>query len=748
MIRHYIKITLLQFRKHLLISILNIAGLAIGMACFILIMLYVIHELQYDRYNENYDDIYRMAVDAKIGNTLIRCTWTPAPLPAAMYEEFPEVRAVTRIFDRAQRVKFGDHIYEEERAAAVDSAFTKIFTLNYIEGSPGPMLNEPGQVLLDKSTARKYFGYESAYGQVIKIRDTIPLTVVGVYEDFPSQSHFHFNMLISLLSFDGLYNNPKWFANEFKTYMLLEPGFPAKELEGKLPSFIDKYLYQGTYEESTDDENYWKFYLQQIREIHLGSDLDGEFETNGNLAYVRIFSIIALLLLLVACINYVNLTTARSATRTREVGVRKTYGASREKLRMQFFGESLIYSFLALILAIGLVELVMGPYRSITGREIEFHYLDNLLLILGLMALPIIVGLLAGIYPAYYINRFSAVDSLGFNKEQVVLVKNIAYMNNLEAYKDELKSRPEVIQFSVSSWVPGDKITNWAFGADGVEQDFSLNVNFADENYAETMGIETVSGRYFSTEFNADMDKIVLNETAVRLLEMEDPIGRITYLWGDRALPYKVIGVVKDYHWESKHMKVRPHALLLLSERFRDPYYLSIRIAGSDYKKFIETLQDDWERYVPTIPFQYEILDRHYDGIYRNEKKIRSLLIFFSVITIIISCLGLFGLTAFMAERRTREIGIRKSNGASTGHILRLMSLDSTKWVILANIVAWPITWMAMRRWLESFAYRIEIPLWIFGLAGIIAFLIAFATVSFHAIRASMQNPGISLRYE
>jgi putative ABC transport system permease protein len=794
MVEHYLKVTFRHIRKHLLVSLLNIVGLAIGIACFVLIMLYVNHELNYDRYNEHFDDIYRVAVDAKIGNTLVRQTYTPAPMPAAMYEEYPEVRAITRIADRSQKVTIGDLVYNEEKAAAVDSTFTDIFTLHLVEGSPGKMLNEPGQVLLDRSTARKYFGDKAAYGKVIMIQDTIPLTVMGVFEDFPSQSHFHFNFLVSLISIEGQYNNPGWFANNFQTYLMLEPGFPEEQLEAKLPAFVDKYLFEGQYDENTDDETYWNLYLQQLREIHLGSDLNGEFEPNGNLSYIRIFSIVAFLLLVVACINFMNLTTASSSIRAREVGIRKTNGASRKKLQQQFFTEAIIISILAMILAMGLVESFMGPYRNFSGREIQIHYLDNFLVIPGLLTLSVLVGLLSGIYPALYMSKFSAIDSLGFkgvqqsrswfrnilvlfqfsvaiflitatllvqkqmrlitedslgfNKEQVVLVKNISYMENLESYQDELRKLPEVIQVSISAKVPGDKITNWGFGAEGMENSFSLNVNLADETYAETMGLEMVRGRYFSKEFGADTGKIVLNETAVNLLEMEDPIGKITYLWNDRERPYEVIGVVKDYHWESKHMKVRPHALMLLDEGLWTPYYLSVRFAGSDYQKIIKTLQEDWEKYVPAIPFEYELLDKHYEGIYQNEKQTRSLLYIFAVIAIFISCLGLFGLASFMAERRTKEIGVRKTNGATTGNILRLLSLDFTKWVLLANIIAWPITWYAMKRWLETFAYRVDIPLWIFVAGGVAAFAIAMATVSFHAIRASRQNPGMSLRYE
>ena len=794
MVKHYFKVTFRHIRKHLLISILNITGLAIGIACFVMIMLYVNHELNYDKFNEHYNDIYRVAVDAQIGSTVIRQTWTPAPLPAALYQEFPEIRAVTRIADWEQTIRIGDRFYNEPKAAMVDSSFSEIFTLDFVEGSPEQVLNEPGQVLLDRSTAAKYFGEESAMGGVIMIRDTIALTVTGVFEDLPAQSHFHFNILISLLSWEGLYNNPEWFANNFETYMRLEPGYPADTLEAKLPAFLNKYVFGGDYEKFSDEENYWIWYLQHIREIHLGSDLNGEFEPNGNLSYIKIFSIVGLLMLIVACINFMNLTTASSSIRAREVGIRKTNGASRPGLQRQFFSEAIIVSILAMILAMGLVESIMGPFRTFTGREINLHYLDNFMVIPGLLGLAVIVGLFSGSYPALYMSQFSAIDSLGykgvkqsrswfrnilvlfqfsvaifliaatimvqkqmqlvmneslgFNKEQVVLVKYAHYLDNPESFMDELRKNPEIIQVSASANVPGDQITNWGFGAEGVEKSFSLNVNITDETFAETMGLELVKGRYFSKEFPADTSKIVLNETAVKVLELENPIGHITYMWNDRDKPFEVIGVVKDYHWESKHMEVRPHALMHLGIKEREPSYLSVRIAGNDYEGMIEYLQEKWEEEISEIPFDYDILDEHYEEMYQNEKQTRFLLNIFAAIAIFISCMGLFGLASFMAERRTKEIGIRKTNGATTSNILGLLSIDFTKWVLLANLIAWPLTWWAMKKWLESFAYRIEIAYWVFVVAGLIAFVIALATVSFHAIRASRQNPGMSLRYE
>ncbi len=796
MVKHYFKVTFRHIRKHILISILNISGLAIGIACFVLIMLFVNHELNYDKFNEHYNYIYRIGVDARIGSTVIRQTGTPAPMPAAMYEEFPEIRAFTRIRFSPETVKIGEKFYSEEKSVWVDSSFTDIFTLHFIEGSPLKNLNEPKQVLIDRSTARKYFGDVPALEKTIILRDTVPYTISGVYEDLPSQAHFHFNMLVSLISSPDAANDQQWFNNSNTSYMRLEPGYPAENLEAKLPAFVDKYLFGGEYKDFANKENYWHLYLQHIREIHLGSDLNGEFEANGNLAYIRIFSVVAFLILVVACINFMNLTTASSSIRSREIGVRKTNGATKGMLQQQFFAEAIIVSILALILAMGLVESLMGPYRNFTGREISIHYLDNFLVIPGLLALTILVGLVSGSYPALYMSGFSATESLGFkgvrlsrswfrnilvlfqfsvaifliaatlmvqkqmhlimdeslgfNKEQVILIRQAHYLDNAETFMEELRAYPEVIQAASSFGVPGDQLINWGYGVEGQDEGYSINVNMIDDAYVETMGLELLEGHTFSKDYGTEKNKVILSETAVKTFGLgEEPLGKICYLWNDRDRPMEVIGVVKDYHWESKHMAMRPHALMHLTvQDWIEPLYISVRFNASDPDRIISILKEKWEENIHEIPFEYEFLDEHYEGIYQNEKQTRSLLYIFAAIAIFISCLGLFGLASFMAERRTKEIGIRKTNGATTQNILGLLSIDFTKWVLIANLIAWPLTWWAMKKWLESFAYRINIPVWIFIVAGVIAFIIALATVSFHAIRASRQNPGMSLRYE
>jgi putative ABC transport system permease protein len=794
MLSHYFKITFRHIRKSLLISILNISGLAIGIACFMFIMLYVNHELNYDRQHVHYDDIYRVAIDLKTGNTVNRLTWTPAPLPEALYEEYPEVKAVSRIYDRPFTVKVDKLSYNEKRSAAVDSSFTDIFTLNFVEGSPGKVLNEPGQVLLDLSTARKYFGDKPAFGQVIVIRDTIPLTVMGVYEDFPPQTHFHFNMLVSLVSIEGEYNRATWDAYNFKTYLRLESGFDEEVLESKFPGFIDKYM-PGEYNDVESGGDYRKLYLQHIREIHLGSDLNMEFEPNGNLNYIRIFSIVAFLVLVVACINFMNLTTASSTIRVKEIGIRKTSGASKQKLKQQFFVEAIVISILSMILAMGLVESLMGSYQNLAGREIEMNYKENLLIVPGMLGLAILVGLLSGSYPALYMSRFSVIDSLGykgikqskswfrnvlvlfqfsvaifliaaamlvqrqmdlilekslgFDKEDVILVKNAGDLGeNLETFMDDLRQFPEIEQVSTSTHIPGDKFIIWGFNAQGVEETFNLNANLVDESYLETLGMEMAKGRFLSREYGADVQKIILNETAVKVLGFEDPIGKTINMWFDTTSPYEIIGVIKDYHWESKQQTIKPHILINREAVAWAPRYLSVKTGSKNHEKMIKLLEEKWSSQVPDVPFEYEFLDQHYDGIYQNEKKTKSLLIVFAIIAIFISCLGLFGLASFMAARRTKEIGIRKANGASTQSILRLLSLDFTRWVLLANIIAWPFIWVALKNWLESFAYRVELQLWIFAVAGFLTFVIALATISYHAIHASRQNPGLLFRYE
>jgi putative ABC transport system permease protein len=504
--------------------------------------------------------------------------------------------------------------------------------------------------------------------------------------------------------------------------------------------------------------------------------------------------VVAFLVLIVACINFMNLTTASSSIRSKEVGIRKTNGASKIKLRQQFFAEAIIVSFISMILAMGIVESLMGPYQTFTGKEIEIRYLDNFLVIPGLLGLAIIVGLLSGSYPALYMSQFSATESLGFKgiqqsrswfrnilvlfqfsvaifliaatllvrnqmkmimeeslgfeKEHVLLVKQADYLENVESFSEELKRIPEVTQVAYSAFVPGDKITNWGFGAEGVDEGFSLNVNLTNEAYLETMGLEMAEGRYFSKDFGGDSDKIILNEKAISIIGLVDPIGTTMYLWYQGSRPYEVIGVVKDHHWESKHNEIRAMGILLWDENlWSNPNYVSVKFSGN-VVNFLGLVEDLWDNQVGFVPFEYEFLDEHYDGIYRNETRTRALLYIFAAIAIFISCLGLFGLASFMAERRTKEIGIRKTNGASTNNILRLLSIDFTKWVLLANIIAWPVTWIVMRKWLENFAYRVDIQFWIFAVAGVLAFVIALLTVSFHAVRASRQNPSLSLRYE
>jgi putative ABC transport system permease protein len=406
------------------------------------------------------------------------------------------------------------------------------------------------------------------------------------------------------------------------------------------------------------------------------------------------------------------------------------------------------------------------------------------------------VGLLSGSYPALYMSTFSATDSLGFkgirqgrswfrnllvlfqfsvaifliaatlmvqkqmhlvmdeslgfNKEQVILLKHAHYLENPEVFKEELRAFPEVVQAASSFSVPGDKLINWGWGVEGVDQGFSINANMIDDTYLETMGLELIAGKTFSSDYGSEKDKVILNETALKVFGIEeDPIGKICYLWNSRDLPKEVIGVVRDYHWESKHMEIRPHALMHLTvQDWIEPLYISVRYAGTDAGRMISILEEKWEEYISEIPFEYEFLDEHYESIYQNEKQTRSLLYLFAGIAIFISCLGLFGLASFMAERRTKEIGIRKANGATTGNILRILSIDFTRWVVVANLIAWPLSWFAIRKWLDTFAYRTDMSYWIFVVAGILAFFIALVTVSFHAIRASRMNPGLSLRYE
>jgi putative ABC transport system permease protein len=799
MLKNFIIIALRNFKRSKFYSFINIFGLAIGIATAILSLLYVGYELSYDRFHEKSDRIYRIAVDALAGNTIIKQTFNPAPMPEALYNEYSEIEAVTRVADWGTcKIEFGNKVFNETEVLAVDTTFFDIFSLEFVIGQADPKLLGPNMVVLSEKTAHKYFGDENPVGKMFVLDDETNLQVSAVVRDFPANSHFHFSMLASLLSFDGYYNNSGWFNNNYRIYILLDKNQDYKILEDKFPDFVNKYHYGGDYNERSNKEsNKWELYLQPLTNIHLNSHLSGEFEANGNAAYIYIFGVVGIFILLIACINFINMATAKSSSRAREISIRKVVGSSRGFLIRQFMIESLIISFISLFVALVLVELALLYLPDLIDLRLEIPWSLKLNLIPGLAGLVLLVGLISGTYPALVLSALKPVsifknqmfrgkkgawlrnalvifqftisiilivgtfvisrqldfvqnEQLGFEKEQVVIVKNISMIGErVHVLKNKMLEIPAVQSASFSNRLPGLRFANIGFGAEGFDGGFTLNLCMNDPDFQNVLKFNMVEGRYFSKEFGTDTSGIVLNQAAVKLIGWENPIGKKVNTWGRKPFNLHVIGVVEDLHYESMHTEIRPMAFLHIDSPFHwSKQYMAVRISTGNLSQTLEQMAQVWTDVYPQLPIEFSFFNEDYDKLYVNEVKTKKLFILFSLLAVFIACLGLLGLAAFMVERRTREIGVRKVLGASVSGLVVLLSGQFTKWVIVANLIAWPLAWYVMKLWLENFAYRVGFELWFFALAGLIALMIALVTVSSQVIKVALSNPVDSLRYE
>lgn len=803
MLKNNFKIALRNILKHKGFSIINISGLAIGIACSILIFLFASYELSYDSFHEKGNRIYRLAVRALIGDTKIRQTYSSAITFTKLLEEFPEIETGVK-FLRLGRVpvKIDDRTFYEAKIYAVDSTFYDVFTIPLIHGNPRKALAQPNTIVLSKNTALKYFGRTDIIGSLVTGNFTTRTgeklyKVTGVSENVPNNSHFHYDILVSSTSFPSYINSTGWSNNNFISYIVLQKGNSQKELQAKLMPFTRKYMGEARFDEWVAKGNYWEYYLQPLRDIHLTSDLNGEFEANGNKTYVYIFFAISVIILLIACINFMNLSTAKSSVRAKEVGMRKVVGSQRSKLVWQFLNESILLSFISLGLGIGIVKLLLPFYRDLIGRQIEFHFFDNPFVLPALFLLGIVVGVLSGSYPAFILSSFKPITvlrsrfseskgglwirnaliifqfsisifliistlviynqlklfqniKLGFDKEQVLIINNPGILTDkVNTFKEVLRNQTGIKDVSGSNTLPGQSFSNIGFGAEGVEKSFTLNLCVCDQNFLETLKLKLTTGRFFSRDFKTDSAAAILNQKAVELLGWENPIGKKINNWGTRRGNFTVIGVIEDYHYESLHQEIRPMALLLSGGYYkRTERNISIRLNSENISETIKTIENTWNHFSLNMPFEYSFLDQDYDNLYINEKQTRKLFTIFSFLAIFIACLGLFGLASFIAERKTKEIGIRKVLGASVPGLIGRLGINFTKWVLIANIIAWPVAWFAMNKWLQNFAYKVEIEIVLFIFAGLLSMVIALLTVSYQAVKAAVANPAQALRYE
>ncbi len=798
MLKNYLLLAWRNFRKHQSFALINIAGLAVGIACFVLIMLYVQYELSFDRYHKNADHIYRV-VSQQPGNVFLgtdHFAVTPAILAQTLKQEFPEVLEATTL-DNYNNVLItvGEQSFYENDLVVADSAIFKIFSFPLVLGDPATALNEPFTIVLDETLARKYFGNDNPLGKVVRYQDRHDLKVSGVMRDVPKNSHFRANLLLSFATEVATSTDKNrfttWGNNSYYTYFLAAPNFEPVAFNEKLKQLVKKYHT----EDWREAENPHRYYVQQLQDIHLYSHINFDLGTNNDVRYLYLLSGLALIIILAACINYMNLTTARSAMRAKEVGMRKVVGASRAQLLKQFLGESLLLTFLAALIALLLVELFLPTFSELVGRDLRFDLLLQGSAVFALCGTILLVGVMAGSYPALVLAAFEPVKvlkgevkdnsgraylrnalvvfqfaasvglilctatvqqqldyirkkKLGYNREHVLVmrVRDREARKKFQLIKNELLANPNFVSATVSGHLPtnigSSSGLDWAKHEGRPElQAYNTPVDY---DFLNVFEIELVEGRNFSRAFATDSAQAyIINEELRDLLGWESAVGK-PFGNGDQA-DGQVIGVMKNFHMHSLRLKIEPLFLRLGSNWGAT---LSARIRAENIPAAIAHAEAVWKKYSTKYPFEYSFLDEEFNRMYKTEEKLSAIFGYFTGLAIFIACLGLLGLASFTAERRTKEIGIRKVLGASLGQLLFLLSRDFMKPVLLANVLAWPVVWYAMQQWLQGFAYRTDMGGNIFVLTALSSLTLALLTVSIKTIKAATANPVEALRYE
>jgi putative ABC transport system permease protein len=808
MLKNYFRVAFRNLQRNKGFSAINIVGLAIGLATCLLIMAYVLDELSYDRGNKDAARIYRVDGDIKIGGNQFVSASSPGPMGPILKQDWPEVEREVRFRDYGGfRVRKGSQDIVEEKVIYADSTLFSVFTLPMIAGDPATALKEPRTVVVTATIARKYFNSTDIVGRTLVMNDNTNYKITGVIKDVPANTHFNFDFFVSLSESDESRDPNQWVNDNFNTYLLLKKGVDAKKLEARFNDIVDKYIgpLQGAIVHSSMKEfvksgNYIRYSLMPLTDIHLHSDKVAELGPNGSIEYVYIFGAIAAFILLIACVNFMNLSTARSSNRATEVGIRKVLGSLRSQLIFQFITESVVVSCIAMVLALGIAWLLLPYFNQLAGKNIHPDLLSRPWMIPALAAMVILVGLLAGSYPAFFLSAFRPVlvlkgsiaagfrtgwlrnslvvfqfgisillivgtmviynqlsfirnKKIGFNREQVLVVQNCyALGDQAKAFKDNVLGLAGVQGATMTSFVPTANQYNGEtyFLNSSMDQASDINVQSwpVDDQYIPVLGMEMAKGRNFSKEFLTDSQAVVINEAAARLMGLPDPVNHILYEMPHPATAkpntWKIIGVVKDFNFNSLREQVTPVVLFPRA----DQGSMAFRIHSHDVSGLVAEVEARWKKMAPMQPFSYSFMDNDFNALYKAENRMGAISICFSVLAIFIACLGLFGLAAYAAEQRTREIGVRKVLGATVTNIVTLLSKDFLGLVAISAVIAFPLSWWFMHRWLQGFAYRISIGWPVFGLAALLVTVIALVTVSLQAIKAAIANPAKSLKSE
>jgi putative ABC transport system permease protein len=806
MFKNYFKTAWRNLIKHKVFSIINIAGLSIGISICFIIMLYVQNELSFDRFNKNADRIVRIVFKADInGGKIFEANVMP-PVAQAMKNDYPEVQDATRLrVAGVPKITYKDKSFKDDEMVFVDPNFFSIFTIPLIEGDAKTALQQPNTIIISKAIAKKYFGNEDALGKTLVFPDNknAAFKVAGVIDKVPDNSHFHFDLFASMLSVEEA-KSDSWMGSNFFTYLLLKKGADYKKLEGKLPGMVEKYMGPQiqqsmgiSLKQFITKGNHLGFALQPLTSIHLYSHANYELRPPGNAMYVYIFGAIAIFMLLIACINFINLSTASASQRAKEVGVRKVIGSGRMQLIKQFLIESALLVFIALFLSSILVKLALPFFNSISSQHLHFDF--NLKIISAFAGIGLLVSFIAGSYPAFYLSSFKPIEvlkgkfiaanksfglrsslvvfqffisvgliigtivvwqqmrfiqnkNLGYDKEQLLTIPNsYALGKNEEVFKQEMLQDPQIVNATVSSYKPAGPSNggNALAYPEGHDNEIMRTTEYhVDENYIPTFEMKMAAGRNFSKNFATDSTAMILNETAVKAFGWSNTmaIGKTIIRENSSRgtnVPYHVIGIVKDFNFQSLHQPIAPLLMTLEPD-----WGLIFKVKTAGIQDLIASMKTKWDRFNTGEPFTFTFMDDLYDKTYAAEQNTGTILNIFALLTILVACLGLFGLATYTAEQRTKEIGIRKVLGASVTSVTKMLSKDFIKLVFIACLIAFPLSWWAMNKWLQSFAYRIHISWWIFLAAGIISILIAMITVSFQAIKAAVANPVKSLRSE
>jgi putative ABC transport system permease protein len=808
MIKNYLIVAWRNLVKNKVYSFINITGLAIGLASFLLIALYMMDELSYDRYNDKADRIYRINSDIRFGGGDLHLPVTSDMMGQILKKDYPVIEQYTRIYasSGSKLIKKNKDFITEDYVAHVDSSFFDVFSMAAIAGNTHTALIEPNTVVITESAAKKYFGTTDVIGKILETKDDKPnYKITAVIKDIPTNSHFHFDFLFSMKNVD--YHWGDLTSHNFHTYLLLKKGADYKQLEKGFDQYIEKYVLPSVQaimkikdmDEFRKSGNRLEYSLIPLTKIHLYSNRSFELGAGGNIQYIYIFSAVALFILLVACINFMNLTTARSASRAKEVGIRKVLGTEKRFLVFQFLTESILMALLSFVLAVIVASLVLPLFNNIADKSMSLKTLLSPVILPLLILLPFAVGLLAGSYPAFFLSAFRPIQvlkgklklgsnsgglrsvlvvfqfstsiilivgtlviyrqlnyiqqkDLGYNKNHVLSIYSVYTMGDkVSAFKNSVLQMTGVQSGTLSSYLPvsnSSRSDNTYFKNQLLDQKDGIDMQNwrVDYDYFKTMGMHVIKGREFSYQFGGDSTAVVINETAAQLLGYPDPVGQKIYkiMDSNKTKAYTVIGVVKNFNYESLKQSIGPLGFFIGDWAS----LASFKVNTTDLNGLISKIGSLWKEMNPGMPFNYEFLDDSFNKMYKSEQRVGKIALIFSTLAIFIACLGLFGLATFISEQRTKEIGIRKVLGASVQGIVQLLSKDFMKLVGISFVIASPLSWWIMNNWLKDFAYRIPMEWWIIGTAGFIALLIALTTVSFQAIKAAIANPVQSLRSE